>query len=327
MATKIPVIDISALVNETDQSDKLKVANELNKVCSEHGFFYIVGHGVDAQLQQKLENLSRQFFNLPLETKLKIKRNSKLLGYFTVGTELTYDKPDHREGLWLGEELDPEDDLVKRNVPLHGPNSFPEEVPELRPVVLEYMNKILHLAHKLINGLALSLGLSESYFYDRYTKRPFYQLGIAHYPPVKVANESLEWGIGEHTDYGLLTILKQDNNGGLQIKPKSSDWIDAPPIENSFICNIGDMMDRITGGLYKSTLHRVKVQTKKDRISFPFFFEPSFFSRVTKIEGLANSVDDKDQRWDKMSVYDFDGTYGEYLMTKVFNALPDLKSN
>lgn len=326
MSTKIPIIDISALLNETDKKEKLKVALELNRVCREHGFFYIVGHGVDVELQQNLEKFSRQFFELPPEAKLKIKRNSKLLGYFSIGTELTYDKPDQREGVWFGEELDPEDDLAKRNIPLHGPNIFPEEVPELRSVVLTYMNKILYLGHKLIAGLALSLGLDESYFYDRYTKRPFYQLGIAHYPPVKLALNASEWGIGEHTDYGLLTILKQDSVGGLQIKPQSSDWIDAPPIENSFICNIGDMMDRITGGLYKSTLHRVKVQTEKDRLSFPFFFEPSFFSRVNKIEGLQSQHDDKDQRWDKMSVYDFDGTYGEYLMTKVFNAFGENKS-
>ena len=326
MNTKIPIIDLSELVSNSTNSHKDKIAQELNRICREHGFFYIVGHGIDVQLQQNLEKLSRHFFSLPIETKLKIKRNSKLLGYFSVGTELTYDKPDQREGVWFGEELDPEDELAKKNIPLHGPNVFPEEVPEMRTVVLDYMKQILNLAHKLIGCLALSLGLNESYFHERYTKRPFYQLGIAHYPAINNSEPSQEWGIGEHTDYGLLTILRQDSNGGLQIRPQNCDWIDAPPVENSFICNIGDMMDRITGGLYKSTLHRVKVQTEKDRLSFPFFFEPSFFSRVQKIEGLADSGDDKDKRWDKISVYDFDGTYGEYLMNKVFNALPQFKS-
>lgn len=326
MLNKIPIIDVSPLVNNT--KSKNQVAAQMSKACREFGFFYIIGHGVDVSLQQKLEEISKEFFNLPFETKLKTKRDDQLIGYFKVGDQLTSGLPDIREGIWIGEELDPEDEIAKQKTPLHGPNSFPDQdLPQFRPIVLEYMNSLVNLGHKLVEGLALSLGLEGSYFNERYTKRPFHQLGLSHYPPIRNIGEKSQWGFGEHTDYGLLTILKQDLTGGLQIKSALNEWIDAPPIENSFICNIGDMMDRITGGLYKSTLHRVKVQVEKDRYSFPFFFEPNYFSRVKIIEGLNETVEDKEQRWDKVSVYDFNGTYGEYLLNKVYAAVPEAKSN
>src|SRR5207247_6938094 len=91
------------------------------------------------------------------------------------------------------------------------------------------------------------------------------------------------WGVGEHTDYGLLTILLQDDAGGLEVRSRSR-WIPAPPVPGSFVCNIGDMLDRMTRGLYRSTPHRVRNPAPRDRLSFPFFFDPSFFARVRPIE-------------------------------------------
>ncbi|CAF0749496.1 unnamed protein product [Brachionus calyciflorus] len=326
MSNKIPIIDVSAFVNNTE--NKTEVAEQINRACREVGFFYIIGHGIDVNLQLKLEEISKKFFELPLESKLKTKRDAQLIGYFNVGDHLTSGLPDIREGIWIGEELDPDDEIAKQKTPLHGPNSFPDDdLPEFRHIILEYMNCLVNLGHKLVECLALSLGLEGSYFYDRYTKKPFHQIGLSHYPPLKSNTEVKNWGFGEHTDYGLLTILKQDKTGGLQIKTQSNEWIDAPPIENSFICNIGDMMDRITGGIYKSTLHRVKVQLEKDRYSFPFFFEPNFFSKVKMIDGLNTTIEDKENRWDKVSVYDFDGTYGEYILNKVYAAVPEAQTS
>jgi isopenicillin N synthase-like dioxygenase len=91
------------------------------------------------------------------------------------------------------------------------------------------------------------------------------------------------WGVGEHTDYGVLTILKQDDAGGLQVKSRSR-WIAAPPIAGAFLCNIGDMLDRMTGGRYRSTPHRVSSPTERDRLSFPFFFDPNFDAKVQPID-------------------------------------------
>ncbi len=133
--------------------------------------------------------------------------------------------------------------------------------------------------------------------------------------------------MGEHTDYGLLTILLQDDAGGLEVKSRSR-WVSAPPVPGSFVCNIGDMLDRMTGGLYRSTPHRVRNPAARDRLSFPFFFDPGFFAPVRPIElpGGQPPPDDRDERWDRASLHAFEGTYGDYLLAKVGNVFPELRS-
>jgi isopenicillin N synthase-like dioxygenase len=174
-------------------------------------------------------------------------------------------------------------------------------------------------------GIALSLGLEASYFRDRYTTNPLTLFRIFHYPPAaeQFSHEN-QWGVGEHTDYGILTILKQDDRGGLQIKSKSR-WLDAPPIPGTFVCNIGDMLDRMTGGFYRSTPHRVKNESGRDRLSFPFFFDPKFDVAIQPIDLRQTVLDDKEDRWDKASVHDFQGTYGDYVLSKVSKVFPELR--
>ncbi|WP_199336814.1 isopenicillin N synthase family oxygenase [Oscillatoria sp. FACHB-1407] len=175
-------------------------------------------------------------------------------------------------------------------------------------------------------GIALSLGLEASYFRDRYTNDPLILFRIFNYPPTPLQQEPT-WGVGEHTDYGLLTILKQDESGGLQVKSKSR-WVEAPPIANTFVCNIGDMLDRMTGGLYRSTPHRVKNTSGRDRLSFPFFFDPNFNVEVQPIELVAAlAPDDRHKRWDQASVHEFQGTYGDYVLSKVSKVFPQLRQS
>jgi isopenicillin N synthase-like dioxygenase len=182
------------------------------------------------------------------------------------------------------------------------------------------------LGHHVIAGIALSLGLNESYFADRYTADPLVLFRIFNYPPAPASEDpDSAWGVGEHTDYGLLTILKQDETGGLEVKTKSR-WIEASPVPGSFVCNIGDMLDRLTGGLYCSTPHRVRNTSRRNRLSFPFFFDPNFKAEVTPIAPDDITHDDWKERWDKTSVHAFRGTYGEYLLGKVIKVFPQLGS-
>src|SRR5260370_13456571 len=135
----------------------------------------------------------------------------------------------------------------------------------------------------------------------------------------------MAWGVGEDTDYGLLTMVRQDDTGGLQVKAPPG-WIDAPPIRGSFVCNIGDMLDRLTRGIYRSTPHRVLNTSKRNRLSFPFFFDPSFDAKISPIEGLEHAApDDFHERWDHASLHQFSGTYGEYLLAKGSTAFPELR--
>lgn len=323
-----PIIDISALVSGI--GNRHQVATEIGQACREYGFFYIVGHGVDEALQQRLEKLSRQFFAQDLQTKLQIRMalgGRAWRGYFPVGGELTSGKPDLKEGIYFGAELGEEHPLVKADTPMHGSNLFPSNIGLFGKTVIEYMAAMTQLGHTLMAAISLSLGLEESYFADRYTSDPLILFRIFNYPPNPSPSDSEKrWGVGEHTDYGVLTILKQDDLGGLQIKSKSG-WIDAPPVPNSFVCNIGDMLDRMTRGLYRSTPHRVQNKSGRNRLSFPFFFDPNFNVEVKPIQLDSVGVvpDNKEERWDRASVHEFRGTYGDYVLSKVSKVFPQLR--
>ena len=169
------------------------------------------------------------------------------------------------------------------------------------------MAAVTALGHRVMAAIARSLELPEDYFARRYTADPLILFRIFLYPSRPVP-EGLDVrdGVGEHTDYGLLTLLRQDGVGGLQVRT-AAGWIEAPPIEDSFVCNIGDMLDRMTGGLYRSTPHRVRLNSSgRDRLSFPLFFDPDMAARIEPIRSAA--TDDHATRWDGASVHAFEGT-------------------
>ena len=322
----IPIIDISALVS--GGSEREAVAAQLGLSCRQSGFFYIVGHGVDEELQARLVRLSREFFAQDIALKMRIamaRAGRAWRGYFPIGDELTSGRPDQKEGIYFGEELPPEHPQVIAGTPLHGANLFPEQPPGFRECVLEYMSALTRLGHQLMAGIALSLDLEASYFADRITGEPLTLFRIFNYP---VPPDPSLWGVGEHTDYGLLTILMQDDAGGLEVKSRSR-WVAAPPVANSFVCNIGDMLDRMTRGLYRSTPHRVRNRAARARLSFPFFFDPGFFSQVRPIDipGRTRPVGDEANRWDQADVHAFEGTYGDYILNKVSKVFPGLRKS
>ena len=130
--------------------------------------------------------------------------------------------------------------------------------------------------------------------------------------------------MGEHTDYGLLTLLAQDDSGGLQVAAPEG-WIDAPPIPGTLVCNIGDMLDHLTGGWYRSTPHRVRNLSGHGRLSFPFFLDPGFAAEAPPLPDRAAAGDDGRRRWDGQDLRAFTGTYGDYLLGKVSKVFPQLR--
>ncbi|MDQ3011990.1 MAG: isopenicillin N synthase family oxygenase [Acidobacteriota bacterium] len=336
--SQVPIINISALIGvASNYGDRQSVAEQIRSACCDRGFFYITGHGVDEALQERLERLSHQFFAQSLEAKLQIRMalgGKAWRGYFPVGDELTSGQPDQKEGIYFGAELGAHHPQVLAGTPMHGSNLFPANLPLFRETVLEYMAEMTRLGHQLMTGIALSLGLEDSYFAANpgcYTADPLTLFRIFNYPPLayRQADQQAAWSVGEHTDYGILTILKQDEAGGLQVRSRagwpSSEWIDAPPVASSFVCNIGDMLDRMTGGLYRSTPHRVRNLSERNRLSFPFFFDPNFNAEIRPIQPNFATADDQQQRWDNASVHEFSGTYGNYLLGKVSKVFPQLQ--
>ena len=324
----VPVIDVAPLVNQ--RAERVRTAEQIGAACRESGFFYVVNHSVDESLCQRLESLSREFFaqGEPQKLEIAMSRGGRAWrGYFPVGRELTSGKPDRKEGLYFGAELPLDHPAVQAGRPLHGPNLFPP-IAGFRETVLRYLDALTALGHALMSGISLGLGLDERYFQQRYYRDPLILFRIFNYPHSSTARGGeTAWGVGEHTDYGLLTILRQDDTGGLQVKSRSR-WIDAPPIPGSFLCNIGDMLERLTRGIYRSTPHRVINTSQRDRLSFPFFFDPSFDARMLPVEGLSNETpgDDSAERWDRASVHGFSGTYGDYLLGKVSKVFPELRN-
>jgi isopenicillin N synthase-like dioxygenase len=324
MTDRLPVIDVSPLL-AADRAGAAHAAVEIGAACRDLGFFYAVGHGIAPELLSDLAAASHRFFGLPEARKMEIamaRGGRAWRGFFPVGGELTSGKPDIKEGLYFGEELPASDPRVTAGLPLHGANLFPEDVPELKPLVLDFMRGATRSAQAIMDGVALSLGLDADYFRTAYTAQPTTLFRIFRYPPSPPSDDG--WGVGEHTDYGLLTLLAQDRLGGLQVKT-SQGWISAPPIAGALVCNLGDMLDRLTGGWYRSTPHRVRNVSGKGRLSFPFFFDPAFDAEIVPLpraERLA--ADDSAERWDKANVHAFSGTYGDYLLGEVAKVFPEL---
>jgi isopenicillin N synthase-like dioxygenase len=321
--SQLPIIDAAPLI-AGDPAGSAKAAEAIGHACRSLGFFYASGHAISAEMLEALDAASRRFFELPEANKRRIamsKGGRAWRGFFPVGGELTSGKPDLKEGLYLGEELGADDPRVRAGLPLHGPNLWPDEVSELRPAVEAFMAGATTTAHALMKGIAISLGLPPDWFRARLTAQPTLLFRIFHYPPQAPSTDG--WGVGEHTDYGLLTLLAQDSHGGLQVKTPTG-WIEAPPIPGTLVCNIGDMLDRLTGGLYRSTPHRVHNRSGQERMSFPFFFDPGWEAEIEPLP-VGSAADDSASRWDGANLHALSGKYGDYLLGKVGKVFPDLK--
>lgn len=322
----VPVIDVAPLVAEAYHERAIaEVASALDRACRDLGFFCIVGHGIDPALPAALDDAARRFFSLPDRDKAAVAMaggGRTWRGWFPLGGELTSGVADDKEGIYFGRELDDRDPRVRAGIPLHGANLFPERPAELRAAVLAYLDAMTSLGHVLCRGLSLALGLDADWFAEHLTRDPVILFRIFRYPPA--SPDADRWGVAEHTDYGLLTILAQDDRGGLEVRT-ADGWTTVPPIPDSFVCNLGDMLERLTRGRYRSTPHRVRNRSGTDRLSFPFFFDPSWDAEVAPLPlGTSPVPRPASDRWDGRSVDDHEGTYGEYLLNKVTKVFPEL---
>jgi isopenicillin N synthase-like dioxygenase len=324
----LPLIDVSALVDpDAADADRIAAGRQIDAACRDTGFFLVAGHGIDSGLRDDLERLSREFFALPDETKAAISMQRGGVawrGWFPVGDELTSGQPDQKEGIYFGTELPASDRRVFARTPLHGPNLFPPDPAGLRPVVLRWLDEVTDLGQAVLRGVALGLGIDPEWFATHLTADPTVLFRVFHYPP----GDTESWGVGEHTDYGLVTLLAQDRHGGLQVRSQGA-WLDVPADPYVFVVNIGDMLERMTRGRYRSNPHRVRNLSGADRLSFPLFVDPSWDARVTPLPesafaGVPVPEPGVETRWDGQDVHAWDGVYGDYLTAKVAKVFPQL---
>ncbi|MGA7808853.1 isopenicillin N synthase family dioxygenase [Bradyrhizobium sp.] len=272
----IPVIDVAPLITGTADEARA-VAASLGRACREVGFFYVTGHGVPPALRARVFEQSAAFFGGPaaIREAASFSGPGGNRGYIRLGGEaLDPDKPaDVKEAFNIGLELDPEDPELKARAPFRAANLWPD-MPGFRATMLDYFNQVWRLGRDLHRGFALDLGLAPDFFESRLDK-PIATLRLLHYPPVTTPLSDGQLGAGIHTDYGNVTLLATDAVGGLMVQDRSGRWLDAPVIQDAFVCNIGDCLMRWSNDVYVSTPHKVVSPPGKDRYSVAFFLDPN----------------------------------------------------
>ena len=280
----IPVIDISPLYSK-DSTQWQSVAQAVDNACRNSGFFYVTGHNISVERINALTTLYRDFFAQPLAQKLQIDitKTTHHRGYGSIGTEqLDPKRPgDFKETFDMGRHLSADHPDVIANKPLHGTNQYPDMAGFKELVETHYWDMI-ELGKTILRALAIALELKPDYF-DASFSEPISVLRFIHYPSVETKIDSEQLGAGAHTDYGCITILHQDSIGGLQVQDKQGNWLDATPVDGSFVINIGDMMARWSNDRYTSTPHRVINPSGVERYSMPFFVEPNFDTPIAAI--------------------------------------------
>ena len=276
--TEIPVIDVSPMMG-TDAAAKHAMARALRRACIDIGFFYVRGHGVPAAAIEELYAASRAFFDLDLADKMEIDiaRSAFNRGYIPLYGEKNNSKSkgDVKETFDMAVEVAPDDPDFLAGNPLYGPNQWPSAMPDFEPSLRRYYAEITALSHRLYGAFALALDLPEDFFQDMLDK-PLDILRLLHYPPQPEVTDEDQIGTGAHSDFDCFTILNQDPVGGLQALNSASEWIDATPIPDSFLINVGDMLERWSNGLFISTVHRVINRSPKHRYSTVFFAAPNY---------------------------------------------------
>ncbi|OZC33578.1 isopenicillin N synthase family dioxygenase [Gordonia polyisoprenivorans] len=284
-ATSIPVIDLADSFS-ADPAARTAVAWEIHKAARDTGFFYITNHGVPQDMLDSLLTTSAKFFSLPLPDKLTadIHTSSAYRGYEPIAVQ-TLDagsRPDNKEGFQIGRDLPADHPKVRRGVANHGPNLWPDNMPELRTEIEAYRDRMADLGKHLVRLLALSLDQPEDYFDPGFDEHVI-TTRLLHYPPQDGVGEGNALGAGAHTDWGMITMLLQDQVGGLEVLNADGHWIRAPHIPGTFVVNLGDLVPILTNGLYRSNTHRVLNTADVDRYSVPTFFDLDYDYLVTPV--------------------------------------------
>jgi isopenicillin N synthase-like dioxygenase len=281
----LPILDLSRFRDRGAGRERFLA--DLRHAAHEVGFFYVTGHGVPAAVTDGITTAAREFFALPEADRLEIENihSPQFRGYTRVGAERTAGAADWREQIDIGPEraalpVGPGDPDWKRLV---GPNQWPSALPGLKDVVLAWQDEVLRVSREVLRALAAALGQDESYFDAWFDEESSLQVKIVRYPGPRTpaadqdpADQGpVDQGVGVHKDYGYLTLLQQDDVGGLQVQAADGGWIDATTVPGSFVVNIGEMLEIATRGYLTATRHRVvSPPAGVDRFSFPFFLGP-----------------------------------------------------
>lgn len=266
----IPIIDIGPLRDGTGAE---AVAAALHRASREIGFIYIANHGLDEGLIADARRAALEFFRLSDEQKRQVAVSGKHRGYLGRGGARmqTGAKADLKESFIFGYE--DADGQTPEDHPLRGANRWPSAMPGLQALAMAYFHAAHDVALHLMRGFAIGLGKDADAFLKT-TALPMSRASFVYYPPQDEALGPEQFGVGPHTDFGVLTVLCQDGVGGLQVQDAGGDWVTAPPIPGTLVVNVGDLLARWTNDLYRSTPHRVINSSGKERLSLVLAYDP-----------------------------------------------------
>jgi len=311
MEFEIPVIDLSGLYDGHEGINH--VAQQIKKRFKTVGFSYLINSGISESLIKKILAAAKAFHKLSLEKKLKIKQNQAFRGYLAPNaskvkssTQGSAKHPNLVEAFIMMFEADESNPDYKEGKYLAGPNQWPDEMPELKEVMIEYRDAMVSLSQRLVKAFAVAFGLAE-HALDGMFLDPTYFLRLHRYQPQE-RSDADRFGLAPHTDIGFMTCLVQDDIGGLQVRaPETGEWVNVAYKPGALILNAGDMLQRLTNGEYKPVVHRVLNSSGKDRYSVPFFFDPNMHAQI---ESLAPFVKDGSVQCESFM-------YGDYVMGRV----------
>lgn len=281
----LPVIDLAEL---GDSSHHIPAHARLARIARDTGFFYLEGHGVDSARIEQIETSIRRFFGLSTREKqeIAIGNSRHFRGYTGVGGEITRLLPDLREQIDFGEELPAVAQAEDAQAwwGLQGPNQWPSALPELKTEILAWMETLRGVATRLLHAFLLALEQPASALDALIAAPRNHRLKVIHYPDQD--NIRSGQGVGPHKDGGLLTLLLQDQVGGLQVQT-AQGWLDVPPRKNAFVVNIGEMLELATNGYLRANVHRVlSPTTGLSRYSIAYFFSPSLHAQHVPLLNL-----------------------------------------
>lgn len=286
-ATAIPVIDMGKT------HDDHQVASAIDKACREDGFFYLTGHDVAPDTITAAFKVMKQFFDRPLEEKSKYHishSHPHQRGYVPVFEENLGDgkETDLKESFDLGIDLAADHQDVLAGKPFSAPNVWPD-TPGFKTAIGEYHQEMIRLGHRLVRLTAMGLGLDQGYFDDA-MRDPVANLRLLHYPASERTLDTI--GCGPHSDYGFMTVLAQDGVGGLDVEGENGIWIPVQPVPDAFVVNLGDLLTRWTGGLYRARRHRVADTGDQERYSIPFFLDPNVDAMIDVVPTCRDLIQD-----------------------------------
>lgn len=281
-ADHIPVVDLAGSF-AGNAARKAAIAREIHKASRDTGFFYVANHGIEPSVTERAFAEARAFFDLPIASKQAVSAANWPVarGYEQIQSRSldSGSPPDLMESFYIGREQGPDHVYVQQGVSGYGANQWPPGRPGFRAAFEDYYGQAVGLSHHLMGLLALSLDLEESYFEAIY-REVSATLRLHRYPPQPQDARANQLGAGAHTDYGSITILAQDDLGGLEVENAAGEWLRAEPIPGTFVVNNGDMVRRWTNDVYHSNMHRVRNESGRDRHSMALFFNPDYFARV-----------------------------------------------